>query len=223
MMFWFVDIYIDEYVQHSGRQGPTLQFMNGTDAKDIVIERLVWKEINENGVDADQANEDSKEDHEEKDEESMDNHNHNRNCKIDMDDGASICSDDLLDLSDITQTLKGNELDKDKMKSTKKRKKEKSLEKIKIKKKGKKKDKSTKKKKQKQKKKKDKKDKDKSSKKSKKTKKKKDKAKSKEKNKNNAKDTNGDKLTTTNHWIHSTIVATEPPMKKRKIDFQNVF
>merc|ERR1712130_375408 len=34
----------NEYVQHSGDQGPTIQFMKGSDAKDIVIQRLVWKQ-----------------------------------------------------------------------------------------------------------------------------------------------------------------------------------
>ena len=35
---------IDEFTQHSGDQGPTIKFMNGTDAKDIVIQRFVWNE-----------------------------------------------------------------------------------------------------------------------------------------------------------------------------------
>ena len=202
-------------MQHSGKQGPTIQFMNGTDAKDIVIERLGWN----GGNTAVKANEDSKENNaENKDDESMDNHNHNynHNGKIDIVDVASICCDD------ITQTLRGDQLgkDKDNKKSSKKRKKDKSLEKTKTKKKGKKNGKSTKNKKQKRKKKD--KDKDKSSKKSKKSKKKKNKAKSKEKNNDKAKDANGYKSATTNHWNNSTIVLTEPPMKKRKIDFDNM-
>ena len=106
-------LYTDTYEQHSGDQGPTIQYMRGSDVRDIVIERLVW-----NGKESRRSSKSltpiklvhiNRPDDSDTNDKVVDESNDTTSTR----DEDDIDDDDLkLDLSDITATLRGNELDK---------------------------------------------------------------------------------------------------------------